>query len=155
VSLTAWRIVAPKYAEPLAAFSGEGAKKTSGRWNSKGVAMAYTSATPSLAILEMRANVLPDPDLIYILLPIRFPKDLVETITAKELPTDWKSQPAPQSLKHLGDEWTRSRRCAVLKVPSVLLEIEWNYLINPGHSAFPGQFAFGEAVEFRFDSRLV
>jgi RES domain-containing protein len=45
----AWRIVKEKHA--TVAFSGEGAAKSGGRWNSRGVPVVYTSSTKSLAAL--------------------------------------------------------------------------------------------------------
>ncbi|MEX2607338.1 MAG: RES family NAD+ phosphorylase, partial [Kiritimatiellia bacterium] len=39
------------------AFDGEGARLYGGRWNSKGTRMVYTSAAPSLAILETLVHV--------------------------------------------------------------------------------------------------
>jgi RES domain-containing protein len=41
----AWRIVKAKHA--TTAFSGEGAAKTGGRWNSRGVPVVYASSTKS------------------------------------------------------------------------------------------------------------
>lgn len=51
MTITAWRIYKRKHSST--AFSGEGARLHGGRFNSKGVAVVYTSATVSLASLEM------------------------------------------------------------------------------------------------------
>ncbi len=53
----AWRIVKEKHA--ASAFSGEGAAKTGGRWNSRGVPVVYASATKALAALETLVHLNP------------------------------------------------------------------------------------------------
>lgn len=49
--LTVWRLVTARLAKT--AFSGEGARLYGGRWNRKGIRMAYTAGSQSLAMLEM------------------------------------------------------------------------------------------------------
>jgi RES domain-containing protein len=51
LSLSLWRISKRKYADT--AFSGEGARKVGGRWNSRGQGMVYISGTLSFAALEV------------------------------------------------------------------------------------------------------
>jgi hypothetical protein len=48
LTLRLWRISKRKYADT--AFSGEGARRVGGRWNSRGQGMVYTSGTLSLAL---------------------------------------------------------------------------------------------------------
>ena len=43
-----WRILKEKHA--ITAFTGEGAAKSGGRWNSRGVLLVYTSGTKSLLV---------------------------------------------------------------------------------------------------------
>jgi len=51
----AWRIVQTHVADR--AFTGEGARRYGGRWNSKGYAAVYTSGSISLAILEVLVHI--------------------------------------------------------------------------------------------------
>lgn len=51
MTLRAWRILKAKHADQ--AFTGEGARLHGGRWNTEGAAVIYTSATISLAVLEI------------------------------------------------------------------------------------------------------
>ena len=51
----AWRIVQAHVADR--AFTGEGARRYGGRWNSKGFAVIYTSSSISLAILEVLVHI--------------------------------------------------------------------------------------------------
>jgi hypothetical protein len=53
--ITGWRIVRPEFADD--AYSGLGARRDGGRWNSRGVAVVYASASLSVATLELLVNV--------------------------------------------------------------------------------------------------
>ena len=118
-----------------AGLTGTGAKITGGRWNSKGNAVIYCSENRSLAALEFLAHftdyVIPD-DLV--LLSISLPTELkAEEMKLSKLPKNWRAFPAPQQLKRFGDDWVKKNSSLVLKVPSVLVENEFNYVINPAH----------------------
>ena len=151
--LTSWRIVKAKYVEN--AFDGEGARLNSARWNSVGTPLVYTSQSVSLAVLEMlvhleNTGVLP----AYRLCPVVFEESLMQVIDEKTIPTNWRDPVAPTSLKKLGDDWVRSRQSVVLRVPSVAVPSEFNYLLNPQHPDF-ASLEFGAPVSFEFDLRLL
>ena len=148
----AWRIVKEKHV--AAAFSGEGAARTGGRWNSRGVAVVYTSASRSLAALEMLVHLIPPVKFRYKLIPVEFINDIVERIDKAALPPDWRAEPPPPSTKRLGDAWVRLSRSAVLAVPSVIIPAELNYLLNPAHVDFR-KITIGKPVDFAFDPRLL
>ena len=80
----AWRIVKEKHA--AAAFSGEGAARNGGRWNSRGVRLIYTSSTESLAALETLVHLNPQMPFKYVAIRIKFDDALVE-IAAPECPS--------------------------------------------------------------------
>jgi RES domain-containing protein len=151
--LTAWRIVKAKYANR--AFDGEGARLYGGRWNSVGTPMVYTSQSVSLAVLEMLVH-LEDTSVLaaYRLCAVTFDEALLETVGEKMLPPNWRDPLAPPALQHLGDDWVQSRRSAVLRVPSVVVPSEYNYLLNPLHPQF-AKLEFGAPLPFEFDSRLL
>jgi RES domain-containing protein len=151
--ITAWRLVKARLANR--AFTGEGAKLYGGRWNSPGLSVIYTSATASLAVLEVFANV-SKAELIaaYMLASCKFDDALVERVSISELPADWTSSPAPQGLQVIGDEWLSAARSVVLEVPSAIIEHERNYLLNPLHPDFK-RVARSRPEPFRFDLRLL
>ena len=128
-------MVKAKYAAH--AFDGEGARLYGGRWNSPGLAVTYCSATASLAVLEVFANV-QRAELLsrYVLISCSFEERLITTIDVASLPDNWRHSPAPPELQSIGDGWLRSSRSAVLSVPSAIIEHERNYLINATHSDF-------------------
>ena len=149
---TAWRIVKEKHA--AAAFSGDGAAKFGGRWNSRGVPVVYTSGTKSLAALEILVHLNPPMFFRYVAFRLEFAESLVETLAVKTLPTDWRDEPPPPSTQAMGDAWARSARTAVLALPSVIISGEPNYLLNPAHPDFR-RITIGKPEKFTFDSRLL
>ena len=130
----AWRIVKAKYA--ATAFSGEGAARTGGRWNSRGMRVIYASSTRALAALETLVHLNPPMKLRYVIIPIKFTAGLVEKLPRAALPRNWRAEPPPASTQALGDKWLRESRSVLLAVPSVIMPDELNYLINPAHAAF-------------------
>lgn len=151
--ITAWRIVKARRAET--AFDGEGARLSGGRWNSPGIAMVYTSASAALAVLEMlvhlgQGDVLPS----YVLIACSFKDSLVETADPDDLPANWLAYPASPDLQSVGDEWISSTRSAVLRVPSVIVPRESNFLLNPSHPDFR-RVRIGTPEPFGLDLRLL
>jgi RES domain-containing protein len=83
--IPAWRIVKRKHAR--AAFSGEGARRYGGRWNSAGVAIVYTAGSQSLAALEMVVH-LGSSELLdhYLVFEVGIDESLVVKVEASQLP---------------------------------------------------------------------
>lgn len=150
--LEAWRMVKEKHI--ATAFSGEGAARTGGRWNSRGVAVVYTSATRSLAALETLVHLNPLVIFDYRIIRVEFDDGWVERLTLAALSSDWNMEPPPLSTRQLGDDWARSSRSAILAVPSVIISDETNYVLNPAHPDFK-KIAIDEPAPFTFDPRLV
>lgn len=150
---TAWRVVSPEHAED--AFSGLGASAHGGRWNSRGRLLVYTSATLALATLELMANIR-RPHLLreYVQISCHFPEAIVDDLDVVQLPQEWQAYPAPAALQAIGDAWLLSQSSAVLKVPSVLIPTEFNYLLNPEHPHFTS-IDVGDPRPHRLDYRLI
>jgi RES domain-containing protein len=150
LKITAWRIVLAKRA--TSAFSGEGARLNGGRWNNKGTAMVYTAGSISLASMEILVN-LPSPMLLarFVRIPVEFDEALVNEV--RDLPSGWQRRPAGPKTKTIGDRWAAERRSAVLKVPSVVIPEEFNYLLNPSHPDWDKIHLKAPAI-YHFDPRL-
>jgi RES domain-containing protein len=146
----AWRIVKEKHA--ATAFSGAGAAKTGGRWNSRGVPVVYTSSTKSLAALESLVHLNPPVRFKYVAIRIKFDNALVETVPPKALPPDWRVEPPPPSSKRMGDAWVLQGRSAVFALPSVIVSGEPDFLLNPAHPDFK-RISIGKPEKFTFDPR--
>src|SRR5262245_25485196 len=102
--------------------SGKGAEISGGRWNSKGVAMIYTSQSRALCATEIAVHIplgiVPSD---YWLVTIEFP-DTVELMELhlKSLPGDWNTFPYPHSTQAIGDRFIANGKYLVLKVPSAV-----------------------------------
>jgi RES domain-containing protein len=149
---TAWRIVKSRHAGT--AFTGDGAAKNGGRWNSRGCRIIYTSGTQSLAALELLVHLNPPLSFSLEVFPVEFDPEWVTEIPVARLPAAWRSQPPPSATQQLGDNWVREGRSAILAVPSVLVPEERNYLLNPAHPDFR-QVRIGASRPFTLDPRLL
>jgi RES domain-containing protein len=152
LSIVAWRIVKRRLAR--AAFDGEGARRFGGRWNSKGVAVVYLAQSQSLAALEILVHI-DSPQLLehYVGVPVDIDPDLITRINLSTLPKNWKLYPPPKKIRALGDDWVTAASSVVLQVPSVIVPLENNFLLNPRHPDFP-KLQIGKPVPFKFDRVL-
>jgi RES domain-containing protein len=149
---SAWRIVKASHADR--AFTGEGAQRTGGRWNSAGVALVYASEHKSLAVLEMLVHLDLQDAAHYLTFPLEFDEALIERWPPGRLTPGWREEMPARASRPLGDAWVREGRSAVLAVPSAIIPEELNYLLNPAHADFR-KIAIGKPVPFTFDPRLL
>jgi RES domain-containing protein len=150
--MTVFRIAKKNYAEDL---SGEGAKIYGGRWNNKGIPCVYSAESRALAMLEYTANIDVDflPSDLY-LTTIEVPSRSIFKIDINRLPADWKSSPSPSSLKEIGSLILADLKFAIVKVPSVIMEEEFNYILNPLHPS-SGAFKVIGSRPIKIDRRLL
>jgi len=134
---------------------GEGARLNGGRWNSEGNAVVYLSSPLSLAVLELLVHVdLEDapPDLVA--LAVDLPDDaLIQSVDSSDLPGDWRDVPDHPACVGRGDAWVAAGDTLLLRVPSAVIPVEMNYLLNPRH-ADAATAAVSSASPFEFDPRL-
>ena len=150
---SAWRIVVES--EAAAAFSGEGAWRYGGRWNSRNVRVIYASEHQSTAALEVFVHNKPfDPDEKYKAFRLEWPNDITEVFPAKKLPANWRTHPPTIETKQIGDCWVRERRSAVLALPSAISPADTNFLLNPEHPNFK-RVRIASPIDFDFDPRLL
>jgi RES domain-containing protein len=125
-----------------------------GRWNNPGVPLIYTATSQSLAALEILVH-LEAPELLekYSMLGVEIDESLIADLDQSRLPKNWKANPAPPSLKAMGDEWAVSRVSAVLRMPSAVVPSEYNLVLNPLHRDF-SRIKVANSSRFQFDSRL-
>ena len=84
-------------------------------------------------------------------IPVEIDERLIEI--PKHLPEDWRELPAPPSTRDFGSQWVMQARSPALRVPGIVVDGEFNYILNPRHAQF-GQLKIGVAVPFSFDPRL-
>ena len=119
-------------------FDGQGSFLRGNRWTSKGLRAVYTSAHRSLAQLEYLVHVdlseIPD-DLI--MAEARIPDDVSrQRVSANKLPSNWRTYPAPLSLRVIGDKWVKRSEHCILIVPSAVQPEEENWILNVAHPEF-------------------
>src|SRR3954449_7625306 len=126
-----YRISSRKYAEDL---TGEGARLHGGRWNHKLTPCLYAAATRALAILEYSVNVnIDDIPRALSIASIEIPDDNILILQQAQLPGDWQQAPAPSSTKYFGTALLKQNQYLIIRIPSVVIPEEYNYLINPLH----------------------
>jgi RES domain-containing protein len=150
--MTAYRIAKTKYAATI--WSGNGAREYGGRWNSRGIAVAYAAENRSLAAMEQLVHLI-QPRLLkdYVISSITFDDTQVFRSNPNDLPAGWDKPVPPSSLRQIGDVWAIDARFAVLAVPSAITPSEWNFLINPAHPEFAAMLKSPPEL-FAFDDRL-
>ena len=151
--ITTYRICKTKYAST--AFDGEGAFRFGGRWNSRGTRIIYTAGSLALAALEMLVH-LDDDSLLfeYSYISAQIQSDLILKVEdIRLLPKDWSDSPAPIAVQQIGDGWAKSGISAVLEIPTAIIPLEKNYLLNPLHTDF-AKIIVGKPETFKFDNRL-
>ncbi len=136
-------------------FDGEGAYRFGGRWNSRGTRIVYTAGSLSLAAFEMLVHLNSEEILLsYSFAVAEFDESMVLPIEKfQTLPKNWSVSPAPIEIQRIGDEWANSKASVVLRVPTSVLPVEFNYLINIEHPEF-SEIKLGEPQNFTFDKRL-
>lgn len=138
-----YRLCVARYIE----LDGEGARKYGGRWNSAGRPAVYTSTSLSLAALEYLVHVDFDNlpvDLRWFLIEI--PDGSVEVFTDPVAPNERASA-------EYGDDWLDGNRTLSLLVPSAVLPVERNLILNARHVEM-AKVQILEVHDFKFDDRL-
>lgn len=142
--MIAWRIVRAQYA----------ANATSGyaaRWNEAGTNIIYAASSLSLCALEIMAS---QSALAGVAVQIDIPEDIPVSVFSEEnFPRDWWVNPHPESTRAFGTKWAESLTTAVMSVPSSVIRIERNYILNPAHADF-ARIGFSDPFLFTFDERL-
>jgi RES domain-containing protein len=149
-----YRITQESYSTDL---SGKGSRIFGGRWNSEGHHALYTSASRSLALLETLAHI---PAKFfrtkkYILVTVFVPdKASLKAIKEKDLPKNWDALDIQHVSQKIGDNFLEEKKSLLLRVPSVLMPEEFNYIINPLHS-FMKQVKVIHQREVKFNDSLI
>lgn len=125
---TLWRI------SDFVDLSGEGARRASARWHTRGSRVVYLADSPSAALwevvvhLEIGSDDTPD---FFSLLKVSFPERL--DIHELDLPeeVDWKLD--EKLTRSIGDRWLAEGKTCLARMPSVIISETWNYLLNPEH----------------------
>lgn len=128
---------------------GEGGRRVGGRWNSPGRRAVYMAESISLAVLENLVHMSrADFPTGYVSIAATIPDSVA--IATDDDPRKRFGDIEPS---RLGDLWLDGRISAVLRVRSVVVRTEFNYVLNPVHPDFDAITA-ETPVPFQFDERL-
>jgi RES domain-containing protein len=134
--------------------SGQGAALYGGRWNPKGLSLLYTTESPALSLLEVLVHLNPRRIPAYYLVTIDLP-DSIRSYRADELSPDWRATGSAQPLSSQTFllNWLREPDSLVVEVPSSIVPLMANYLVNPRHELFTSCQVVN-AERFEIDERL-
>lgn len=147
-----YRVANVKYKDST--LSGIGAEKVGGRWNSVGTRAVYCSENISLALLEYYVhseNIAYLPKKILIA-KIKFPDEFVIE-ELDELPERWSQYPYSSKTTKVFTELAKDSNRFALKVPSTIVSLESNIILNPLFKEF-GKVQIVEFIELPIDDRL-
>lgn len=152
MTFRAYRLANARYAE--SAFDGQGARRYGGRWNPIGSAVVYLADSLALAALEVLVHT-DRPALLerYVWFEVRLPEALVLDLAPADLPDDWRRSPEPESTVGIGAAWLKSGASAVLRVPSVVVPLHHNFMLDPAH-VDAAAIEIAPPQPFAFDRRL-
>lgn len=147
-----YRLTKEKYREDL---SGKGAETHGGRWNSKGTRILYAADSRALAKLEVAVNMplnkLPKN---YYMTVIEIPDNLISEYDTGILKGEnWKNNPPIKFTRTEGDKFISSGITLAMRVPSSVVDGDYNYLLNPEHKD-TGKIKIVSSEKFSFDLRL-
>ena len=143
-----WRICAAKYQD--SAFSGLGGLYVSGRWHQRGNKVVYTAESLALATLEILVHL--ESDRVPLVAIKAYIEKKLEVAEVNNLPPNWQETTAYPELQTIGTEWLKLGRTPVLKVPSAIVPVEFNYLLNPDHPDL--QLSKMSPIKYQLDQRL-
>jgi len=147
-----YRLARSKYINDL---SGMGARLAGGRWNSKGLGLVYVSSSRALCMAEIAVHlplgIIPqDYALAQILIPDSI---IIDTIDIRKLPKGWNQFPFITGTQKIGDKFILENKHLALRVPSAVVQGDFNYLINPLHTSIK-KIKIQDTEPFTFDQRF-
>lgn len=138
-----WRI--SNYAD----LSGRGGMLAPGRWHKQGKQIVYCCDHPSTTLLEMLVHMdLEDLPTHFQLLRINCPDEVSIQIAEKIDLSD------ETLTRETGETWLSQGATCLLKVPSIVLPLANNVLINPKHKD-AARLKIETVFRYPFDSRLL
>ncbi|MCY1516634.1 RES domain protein [compost metagenome] len=150
--MRAWRVSKARRARDL---SGQGAAIEGGRWNEQEIPAVYMGLTPAICCLETFVHTNARPSVPLKITCFELPDDpgLYLEPRPDELPAGWSSLPADRPSMSFGSDWLNAASHLGLIVPSAVLPLERNIVLNPRHPAIH-QVAVVDVFDFAYDERM-
>lgn len=146
-----FRLSKKKYKDQL---SCDGASLNGQRWNSEGIEVTYTADSRALVNAEVAVHIplgiLPKD---YYMVEIEIPASVqVYQFPIESLTLGWDSVPNTKDSQVVGDRFVSENRYAVLRVPSVVVKGDFNFILSPKHKGFY-KIKILSTLPFPFDPR--
>lgn len=150
--MIAWRIAKAKRAGDL---SGIGAAFEGGRWNDVDVPAVYMGLSPAICSLETFVHATGYPQIPLKITGFVLPGDEALYVEPKvgDLPEGWSAVPSDRPSMAFGTTWLKSKSHLGLIVPSAVLPLERNVVLNPAHPAI-AQVRVDAQFDFMYDDRM-
>lgn len=150
--MRAWRVAKAKRAMDL---TGKGAAIEGGRWNDQDVPCVYLGLTPAICCLETFVHAEGPPPMPLKITCFELPDDpsLFWQPDVADLPAGWDALPSDRPSMDFGTRWLESKSHLGLIVPSAVLPLELNLLINPMHPAI-NEVKVVDIYDFSYDPRM-
>ena len=119
--------------------------------------MIYLADSLALAQLEKRVHTPMRPPREMVAVEAIVPAVAVATAEGVVLPEDWHADNVDWSVgsaasQCIGDDWLARGTSLLLRVPSVVVPVGWNYLLNPAHPDV--RRVRTRRIQYRPDARL-
>lgn len=145
-----YRISHERYARQL---NSSGAAN---RWNRAFQYVIYCSESISLCALELLAHSNGiKPAGVFKVMEIEISEAAsMEEIKLNQLPEDWHMLSSYARTQSIGAHWYDEKSSLCLKVPSAIIQSEFNIIINVGHPGFDEFVKLIRVRDFFWDSRF-
>lgn len=129
------------------------------RWNLRGQYVIYTGGSLALSCLEKLAHT-PGASIYSGVFSVTV-FEIPDSVKILEISVDELNDANPDWFKvinypitqKMGSQWLQNHTAAVLKVPSAIIAMEYNFLLNPAHPDFE-KIKITDVSKFTFDPRL-
>lgn len=152
--MKAYRITRAEYRDSV--LSGKGSSSMDGgRWNRPGSAAVYLAENGALALAEVLAHV-QEASILSQLVWFVFdlPEDNIATLDRQGLPVGWNRVPHTRVSQAIGTAFLDNGEYLGLRVPSVIVPFESNFLLNPFHPLIRDLSPVSE-IPLKWDRRLL
>jgi RES domain-containing protein len=136
---------------------GVGGLSSASRWNLAGYPVLYTSSSAALALAEMLvhipAAIFGERTLLSLEITVEVSLETVTNTHLLQLLRDASPDNPLDTTQAFGNQWLEEGRTLLLKVPSIPLPFEHNYLINPRHPEMK-QVTLLDSAKIYLDKRI-
>ena len=145
-----YRLSHAKYASKL------NSSGTANRWNKAFQFVIYCSESISLCALELLAHtsgIRPAGEFKIMKIEISNQPD-TKLIDVSQLPQNWHQLQSYSLTQQIGSDWYESKTSLCIKVPSAIIQSEFNCIINTQHPDFSTYANLIDTQDFFWDNRF-